>query len=149
LTIQGDSVPQAFVERALRQPRDVVAADDRAGVVNYERVLVGALLMAKRFAKIPAPNVGLLMPASVACDIAFLGLHLAGKLPVVLNWTTGPANLDHAAQLMGLTHIVSSKAFIDRAGIKIKGTQYLHLEELGQQMGRFEKLWTLLKVRWM
>ena len=47
-------------------------------------------------------------------DIALFALHLAGKLPVHLNWTTGPANLAHAAKLMGLTHVVTSKAFIDR-----------------------------------
>ena len=57
---------------------------------------------------------GLLLPASVACDTAFLALHLAGKLPVLLNWTTGPANLAHAAQLMGLTHVITSRGFLDR-----------------------------------
>ena len=34
--------------------------------------------------------VGVLLPGSVAADIVFFGLHLAGKLPVLLNWTTGP-----------------------------------------------------------
>ena len=34
-----------------------------------------------------------------------------GKLPAILNWTTGPNNLAHAAKLMGLTHVVTSKAF--------------------------------------
>ena len=80
--------------------------------------------------KIQSPNVGLLLPASVGCDIALLSLFLAGKLPVILNWTTGPANLAHAARLSELTHVVSSEAFIDRTAITVEATEYLHLEEI-------------------
>ena len=93
LQVMGETIPEAFVNRALACRRDVAAADDLAGVVTYERMLVGALVMAKRFAELPGANVGLMLPASVACDIAFLALHLAEKLPVLLNWTAGPANL--------------------------------------------------------
>ena len=61
----------------------VVVADDLAGGVTYEKLVIGASAMAARFRAIDAPNVGLMMPAAVACDLAFLGLHLAGKLPVL------------------------------------------------------------------
>src|SRR5204863_88343 len=61
---------------------------------------------------------------------------------------TGPANLAHAAEVMKLTHVVSSKAFIDRTGIEIAKTQYLFLEDLRATIGKFELLRTLLRVRW-
>jgi long-chain-fatty-acid--[acyl-carrier-protein] ligase len=147
LEINGDTIAAAFVTRALASRKDVAAADDLAGAMTYERMLLGALLMAKRFAKIDAANVGLLLPASVGCDIALLGLYVAGKLPVILNWTTGPANLAHAAKLMNLTHVVSSKAFIDRTAVTVEGTQYLHVEQIRKDMGKLEQLWTLLSVR--
>ena len=149
VAIQGDTIPQAFVEIALRRRRDVAAADDLAGAVTYERAFVGALAMSKRFEKLPSPNVGLLLPASVACDLAFMGLQLAGKLPVVLNWTTGPANLAHAAKLMNLTHVVTSKVFVDRLGVTVAGAEYLYLEDVRAGMGKFELLRTLLRVRWL
>ena len=147
LEIQGDTIPAAFVTRALASPQDVAAADDLAGVLTYERMLVGVLLMAKRFARIPAPNVGLLLPASVACDVALLGLSMAGKLPVILNWTTGPANLAHAARLMNLTHVVTSRAFIDRTAVAVEGAEYLYLEDVRKGIGFLERLRTLLAVR--
>ncbi len=125
----------------------MAAADDLAGVLTYERMLVGVLLMAKRFARIPAPNVGLLLPASVACDVALLGLSMAGKLPVILNWTTGPANLAHAARLMNLTHVVTSRAFIDRTAVAVEGAEYLYLEDIRKGIGFLERLRTLLAVR--
>jgi long-chain-fatty-acid--[acyl-carrier-protein] ligase len=149
LQIFGDSVPQAFFNRVRACPRDVAVADDLAGVLSYERLMVGALTMSRRFAPLPAANVGLMLPASAASDVAFLGLHLAGKLPVVLNWTTGPANLAHAARLMGLTHIVTSRSFVDRTGVAVEGARYLFVEELRQKLGKGELLRTLLAVRWL
>jgi long-chain-fatty-acid--[acyl-carrier-protein] ligase len=104
--------------------------------------------MSGRFREIDAPNVGLMLPASVACDLAFLGLHLAGKLPVVLNWTTGPGNLAHAAKLMGLTHVITSKAFIDRAQVQVPGTQFLFLEDVRAGFGKLALLRRLLAARW-
>jgi long-chain-fatty-acid--[acyl-carrier-protein] ligase len=145
----GETIPEAFVTRALANPKDIVAADDLSGVLTYERLLVGTLLLSRRFAELPRANVGLLLPASVACDIAFLALHLAGKLPVLLNWTTGPNNLAHAVRLLDLGHVITSRAFLDRSGVEVEGVQYVFLEDLRRETGRAEQLRTLLAVRFL
>jgi long-chain-fatty-acid--[acyl-carrier-protein] ligase len=144
LKILGDTVAEAFVARALACPRDVVAADDISGVLTYRKMLVGARVMARRFRSLPGENVGLLLPASVACDTMFMALHLAGKLPVLLNWTTGPANLAHAARVMSLSKVVTSKAFVDRAGVTVERTEYVYVEDLRASVGKLELLRTLL-----
>ncbi|MBS0203483.1 MAG: AMP-binding protein [Planctomycetes bacterium] len=140
LRILGETIPAAFVARALSNPRDVAAADEFSGVYTYERLLIGAMLMAGRFSRLPATRVGLMLPASVASDMMLMGLYLANKLPVVLNWTTGPANLQHAVQLTGVTHVVSSRQLRARLGIGIQGVQFLDVEELQHQVGWLEKL---------
>jgi long-chain-fatty-acid--[acyl-carrier-protein] ligase len=145
----GDSIIHAFVNRALAQRRDVIVGDDRAGHLTYERLLIGTLIMARRFARLPTNNVGLLLPASVAADVSFMGLLLAGKLPVLLNWTTGPAHLAHAAQLMKLTHVITSRAFIERTEIKVNGVEYLYLEDLRKEVSKLELFLTLLRVRFL
>src|SRR5439155_5157365 len=109
--------------------------------------LVGALTLSRRLKLVAAPNIGVLLPASVACDVALLALYLADKLPVLLNWTTGPANLAHAAKVTGLTHVLTSGAFIDRTGITVEKTEYLFLEDLQETIGKLEQLRTLLAVR--
>jgi long-chain-fatty-acid--[acyl-carrier-protein] ligase len=147
LSIPGETVGAAFLTQAFARRKQVIAADDLAGGVTYERMTVGAWVMASQFRAIAAPNVGLMLPASVACDLAFLGLHLAGKLPVVLNWTTGPGNLAHAVKLMGLTHVITSKAFVDRVRIEVPGVQFLFLEDVRGRIGKLGLLRRLLAVR--
>jgi long-chain-fatty-acid--[acyl-carrier-protein] ligase len=146
--ILGETIAEAFVARALANPKDVAVADDLAGVLNYEKLLVGALILSRRLAKLPGKNLGVLLPASVASDLVLMATYLAGKLPVVLNWTTGPGNLAHAARLMELKHVVTSKAFLDRAHVEVEGVEYFHLEDFRKVVGTWEKLTTLLKVRW-
>ncbi len=114
--------------------------------------------MAKRFAALKAvplalpesegsiQPVGVLLPGSVAADITFFGLHLAGKLPVLLNWTTGPANLAHAVETLGIRHVITSKKLVDRLGINIEGAQYVYLEDIRAGIGKFEAAMTMLST---
>ncbi len=149
VAILGETVPEAFLARALSCRKDVACADDMSGALTYEKLLVGALTMAARLRQLPGKNVGVLLPSSVACDVTLLALYLADKLPVVLNWTTGPANLAHAARLTELRHVITSKTFIDRTAITVEGTEYVYLEETRKKIGKVDLLWTLFKVRYL
>ncbi len=90
--------------------------------------------------------VGVLLPGSVAADVVFFGLQLAGKVPVLLNWTTGPANLAHAVKTLGIGRIVTSKKLIDRLGIQIEGAEYLYLEDVRGGIGKLESVLALLST---
>lgn len=146
-SVNGSTILEAFVRQALAHPREAIAADDLSGVVTNERMLVGARLMAKRFAALPGDAVGLMLPASVAADTAFMALLLAHKLPVLLNWTTGPVNLNHAAKIMQMRRVVTSRKFIDRIGVKVEGVDYVFLEDLRKEIGKPEALLALLATR--
>jgi acyl-CoA synthetase (AMP-forming)/AMP-acid ligase II/1-acyl-sn-glycerol-3-phosphate acyltransferase/acyl carrier protein len=144
--VMAETIGEAFLRRATAAPRQVAIADSISGVLTYRRVLVGALLLSRELERIPSPNIGLMLPAGVAMDTLLMAAYLAGKLPVLLNWTTGPANLRHAAGLTGLTHVVTSQRFIDRANVTVEGTQYIFLEDVRARMGRLRQLWALLSV---
>lgn len=147
LAIMGETVSEAFLAQAFPRRKQVIAADDVAGGATYERFIIASWALSGRFREIAAPNVGLMLPASVACDLSFLGLHLAGKLPVVLNWTTGPGNLAHAVKLMGVTHVVTSKAFVDRTHVEVPGAQFIFLEDVRAAFGKFALFRRMLAVR--
>jgi long-chain-fatty-acid--[acyl-carrier-protein] ligase len=149
LKIRGETVPSAFVALALAQPKEIVVADDLFGTLTGERLLVLAWSLSRRLRSIEGENVGVLLPASAACDVVLIALHFAGKLPVVLNWTTGPANLAHAARTLGLAQVLTSRAFADRIGVQVEKTDYLFLEELQSAIGKLELLRRLLCFRWL
>jgi len=146
-SVLAPTILEAFARQALAHPNEAAAADDLSGVVTYARMLTGARLMAKRFVGLPGDAVGLMLPASVAADTALMALFWARKLPVLLNWTTGPVNLDHAAKVMGLRRVVTSRRFIDRIGVKIEGVEYIFLEDIRKSISKVEALATLLGIR--
>ena len=146
-SVLAPTILEAFVRQALAHPGEAAAADDLSGVVTYWQMLTGARLLSKRFAALPGDAVGLMLPASVAADTSLLALLWAHKLPVLFNWTTGPVNLNHTAHVMHVQRVVTSRKFIDRVGVKIKGVEYVFLEDVRKGIGKPEALATLLGNR--
>ena len=142
--VLAGTVAEAFVRRALAAPSEPAVADRISGVLPSRRLLVGASLMARRFAAWPEKHVGVMLPASVAADIVFFALHMAGKTPVMMNWTTGPSSLAHGVKVTGTQRIITSKTLVDRLGIEVPGTPYEYLETIRGGIGKAEQISTLL-----
>ncbi len=150
LSNSGETIPEAILRQGLANLSTPIVADDLSGVLTYERFLVGARLMASRFRELPGDSIALMLPASVAADIVLTALMLAGKRPVLLNWTTGPANLAHAVKTMNIQRIVSSKKFIERVGtndLEKTGVEFTYLEEIRKSISKLEQITTLLRTR--
>ena len=50
-----------------------------------------------------------------ATPVALLSLWSLGKVPALLNFTTGPATMLACAQLAGLKYVITSRAFVEKA----------------------------------
>jgi long-chain-fatty-acid--[acyl-carrier-protein] ligase len=145
-TVYGESIAEAFLQQARRSAKDIAVADELSGVLNYRRLLVGTIILARRFRTLEGDAVGLMLPASVAADTSFMALHLAGKTPVLLNWTTGPTALNHAVKTTKIKHVITSRRFIDRIGIEIEGVEFVCLEDVRETIGKIEKITTMLRA---
>ncbi|MDQ7823135.1 MAG: AMP-binding protein [Candidatus Eremiobacteraeota bacterium] len=145
--IRGETIQEAFVRTALALRDDMASADDASGALTYERLLITALLLSRRIKALPGKSVGILLPSSTACAAVFFATHMAGMLPVMLNWTTGPGAMAHGAKITGLEVIVTSRAFVDRAAIKVEGPSMRYLEDIKASIGIGEQLFALMKVR--
>jgi len=135
-----ETVAAAFTRRMIEAPEAAATGDPMSGVLSRRRLLVAANLMAKRFARIPQQHVGVMLPASVAADIVFYAMHLAGKTPVMMNWTTGPSGLAHGVEVTGVRQVVTSSRLVDRLGIAIEGAEYVFLEDVKKSIKRAEAM---------
>ncbi|MDA1179312.1 MAG: AMP-binding protein [Planctomycetota bacterium] len=143
-TVVGETLPKAFFHRVQQNPSDAALADQISGVLTYRQVLVGAYLLSKKCRPLEGKAVGILLPASVAADLSFLALQLADKLPVMLNWTTGPTNLGHAIKTLDVKHVLTSRRFLDRLGIELPGANPIFIEDLRKSMGKWKSIATFL-----
>jgi long-chain-fatty-acid--[acyl-carrier-protein] ligase len=141
-SVLADTLPEAFVRRAMTHAGEVIAADQLSGALTRRRMLMAARLLCKQFSQLEGRAVGVMLPASVAADAVFWGLHLAGKLPVMMNWTTGPGNLAHAVRTLSITRVVTSRKFVDRLGVEVEGADYVFMEDVRERLGKLQKLKT-------
>lgn len=143
--VLAETIPEAFYLRLVRHPDDVAVADQMFGILTYRRLWVAVQLLARRFRNLPGQVVGLMLPSSVAADVSFLALQMAGKLPAMLNWTTGPAYLAHAVKTHGIRQVITSRRLVDRLHIEVPGAEYVFLEDLRTGLSKWEALACLLR----
>jgi len=90
--------------------------------------------------------VGLLLPATVGGALANLGVALAGKVPVNLNFTGGAESMAYAAAQCEIRTVITSKVFLAKAKLEApEGAVYL--EDILASIGKGAKLWGLVKAR--
>ena len=109
-----DTLLEGFLETATKLEKFLAAADLTSGEVTYKRLKLGVILFALRLKDLPGDKVGVMLPASIAVDITMLACQLAGKIPVMLNWTLGARNLESIVKQTGIQVTLSSWKFLDR-----------------------------------
>lgn len=148
------TLPEAIVATARSRPWHVVL-EDVTQAIAYRRLLVGASLLGAEFAKrIPADQqrVGVLLPNVNGTPVSLLGLWSIGKVPALLNYSTGAATMLACVQLAGLKQVITSKTFIEKARLKLDllveaGVEFIYLEDVRQNITGSKKFLTLLRVR--
>ena len=147
------TLPEAIIDTARQWPKRVVLQDVNQAL-TYRRFLVGASLLAKRFENLlsaGAPHVGVLLPNVNATPVVLLSLWSLGKVPALLNYSTGGVTMLACAQLAGLKQIITSRAFLERAKLNLElltkaGIELVYLEDVRKTFSDGEKLSALLKV---
>ena len=147
------TLPEAIMQTARQRPRQVILQDFTLQELTYQRLLLGADLLADQWRKLMSdaePRVGVLLPNVNAMPVVILSLWAAGKVPAILNYSTGTSILLACARLAGLKHVITSKAFIQRAKLDLglfaeAGIEVLFLEEVRARISRTQRVLALLR----
>jgi acyl-[acyl-carrier-protein]-phospholipid O-acyltransferase/long-chain-fatty-acid--[acyl-carrier-protein] ligase len=142
------TLSRGFIRAARRNWSALALADSTGRKFTFGRALTAALLF-KRWVNSHCAgdaSVALLFPASAGGALANLGVTLAGKTAVNLNFTAGDENMRHSLERCGIRTVISSRAFLAKAGIaELPGTVFV--EDLLGSFTRRDKLSALLAAR--
>jgi acyl-[acyl-carrier-protein]-phospholipid O-acyltransferase/long-chain-fatty-acid--[acyl-carrier-protein] ligase len=142
-----DSLGRQFVHSAKRNWSNRAMTDATGRTLSYGETLTASLLLADRIRKNHPDEqmMGIMLPASTAGAIVNLGIVLAGRVPVNLNFTIGKDALESAMSQCGLKTIFTSKQFLAKAKMDER-PEMRFVEEL-LNFGKSEKTLQYLKAR--
>jgi len=137
-----------FIRVARRHWGQFAMADSTGREMTYGRALTAAVLLAGYVRRKTGSQkmIGLLLPATVGGALANLGVAVAGKVPVNLNFTGGAEAMAYAAAQCEIRTVITSKVFLAKAKLEAPAGA-VYLEDILASVGGAAKLLGLLKAR--
>ncbi len=133
---KNDTLGLRFVQEARDNWGSFAMSDTTGKSLKFGEALTGAVLIADWVKANCAGQkmIGLMLPSSVGGALANLGVTLAGKTTVNLNFTAGKESINSATVQCELKTIFTSKAFLEKAKIdELPGMVYLEDLQLGNK----------------
>ena len=91
---------------------ETFAYDKIIGTTTRKEFLLKAMVLSKVIRKeVQGKEVGIMLPALQSTTLLVISTYLAGKVPVMLNWTVGKNVLDHCVDTVSLKQILTAKSF--------------------------------------
>ena len=146
------NVLTAVAESARPLSCQIILEDATQQTLTYRQLMVEAdvLAQALRDTVTGDERVGLLLPNVNATPVVLLALWWLGKVPAVLNYSAGVSTMQACAELAGLKHIVTSRAFLERNKLTVDsfaeaGVSLVLLEDVRAGITGVTKVLTLLR----
>jgi acyl-[acyl-carrier-protein]-phospholipid O-acyltransferase/long-chain-fatty-acid--[acyl-carrier-protein] ligase len=111
----------AVVAAANRHGLKRVAVEDPvSGALSYKRLLIGANVLARKLSVCTKEGeiVGVLLPNANGAAATILGMLSSGRVPAMINFTSGPTNILAACEAATIKAIVTSRAFIEKGRLE-------------------------------
>ncbi|MGZ8325698.1 MAG: MFS transporter, partial [Rhodoplanes sp.] len=115
------TIPEAMIDAAQAHGMRWIAVEDPvAGPLTYRRLLLGAAVLGRKLLPFAAEGqaIGLLLPNANGTTVTILGLMSAGRVPAMLNFSSGPANVASACRAAAINTIVTSRAFVEKGRLE-------------------------------
>ena len=152
MTFSAQNVLSAVAETARKHPGKIILEDATLQKLTYRKLMVGAdvLSHALHGTVSSGERVGLLLPNVNATPVVILALWRLGKVPAMLNFSSGISAMLACVELAGLKHIVTSRAFLERARLNVDafvkaGINVIYLEDVRAGISGSRKFLTLLR----
>lgn len=142
---------------ALSGRRFPIAEDQDRHVLTYGALLLKLSVLGRAFRRLfrGEKRVGFLLPTSLPGLVAFFGLHSAGFVPAMLNFTSGISAVLSCCSTVQLSFVLTSRRFLAMAdltameqALKDAGLRLVYLEDVAKNLTLSDKLFGALGA-WM
>ena len=111
------TVPEALIEAAEIHGMGRVAVEDPvSGTLTYRKLLMGARILGNKLMPLALEGkpIGLMLPNSNGTAVTLIALMSAGRVPAMINFTAGVANVLAACRAAKMDTILTARAFIEK-----------------------------------
>jgi acyl-[acyl-carrier-protein]-phospholipid O-acyltransferase/long-chain-fatty-acid--[acyl-carrier-protein] ligase len=150
------TIIEAVVEAARIQGwRRTAVEDPVTGKLGYRKLLIAARVLAGKFEPLAGEGeaIGVMLPSANGAAATLLGMMSAGRVPAMINFTAGVANIEAACTAAQVRTIVTSRAFVERGRLEklvdalAEVARIVYLEELRATVSPLDKTRALIGFR--
>jgi len=138
-----------LVKSLRRNWRKTAVADSSGKILTNGEVLIGSSLLADAYRKYTADctQMGVMLPPCVGGVLANTAAALLGKTVVNLNYTCSPDVLAAMVDQCDFSHILTSRVFLDKAGIETLPGNTVFIEDIVKNITPRQKRAAWLKAK--
>ena len=140
---------QALIDARARyggKRQAIIDGDQRT--MTYDELVRAALALGHALKKGTSlrESVGIMLPTSIASVVAFFGVSAFGRVPTMLNFTSGAAGVMSAVRTAVVKRIVTARRFIELAKLDALATEIskvaelVYLEDIREKLSIFDKI---------
>jgi len=144
---------QALLDARHIHGKNAVALEDvERKPMSYNRLVLASLVLGRRLSTLTDKGdyVGVLLPNSLAVGVTFFGLQAFGRVPAMLNFSTGAKNMISAVQVANIKTVLTSRRFVEMGKLDEQistlsdHTNIVYMEDLKHRVNAIDKMFGLL-----
>lgn len=111
----GKNILENFIMEFRKNRSEYFAWDANSGTSTRKSFFLKACVVSQLIkSRVKGKYVGIMLPALQSTSLLIMASYMAGKIPVMLNWTVGHKTLTDCADITNLEVIITAGAFIDK-----------------------------------
>ncbi len=139
---------QEFIKTAKKMGNKLAIIDRTTNKkVSFSKALIASLILTKKFKVYKDGFIGVMIPTSAGSILSILGIIMAGKVPVMINYSTGAAeNVEYAQEKCGFKTVITSRALLEKIGCRLVPGM-VFIEDIMERVTGKDKIRAALKSK--
>jgi acyl-[acyl-carrier-protein]-phospholipid O-acyltransferase/long-chain-fatty-acid--[acyl-carrier-protein] ligase len=133
-------------------PKWLATEDPVSGQLTYKKLLIGVSVLGRKLMPLAAEGkaLGVMLPTSNGAVVTMLAVSSAGRVPAMINFSAGAANILGACRAGQVDTILTSRTFVEKGRLDNlvaqleKQVRLVYLEDVRKTVGSFDKIRGLL-----